>query len=907
MNKRSIKNKLFTIILSTSLIALVVAGGLFIAFQALTLKHEMRASLALQCDVLADNAKAIILFEDKREAAQLLDSLKHDPQIIGALLLNGEKREIGRYQRSNIASLDDIAALKKLEIDQIVYHETEAYAFYAKPVYSRGNKIGYVMLYAGYSRYWSMLTHFAGLVGIVMFIALLVALLLSWLLQRVISRPIESLALFVSKVARDEDYSLRIADKSYVEIEQLGSAFNSLLNQIGHAISARDQAQRDLQRHSLNLQDLVHERTRELEWAKEAAEASSKAKSAFLANMSHEIRTPMNAIVCFTELAVANSASAHQKQQLERVLEAADLLLSLINDLLDISRIDAGKMNLDVMDCDLFVLVEEISQMLMPRIEEKGLEFIIDIAETVPRSVVADPLRLKQILINLLTNAIKFTPSGQIRLVIAAPAASGDGLVDVTFSVQDTGIGMDGDTMTKVFEVFTQGDVSTTRQYGGTGLGLSISKKLLSLMNSRLTVDSAPGKGSTFSFSLSLDRPPQTDIQAAVPLSSISVLLVEPRPQSCEHLRALLRSLGCKVTACASAQAALQLLEQDHFGIALISLELSDIDGFKLVETIRRDSRQAEITIIVMASVLAEQRVQAFASKQAVRFLARPVYDRQRLRRLLMTGQHARELDRSSTEPALAKKVKFSTVLVVDDFDINRILIKEILGNEVGRFLEAANGREAIECLEQERVDLILMDIQMPVMDGYQASETIRHRLKLTDIPIIGMTAFAAESECRRCFEAGMDDVLTKPIDIDRFKTVLGGISERPRRLEAPSENEPAGLCGYTLPGVEVAKALQNLHDDVDKYRELLLLFHKTYKDAFAELAGHIESGRWEEAEQWIHAFKGVCANLYISDLAETCGRVEQLIKNRAIDEDNLRCFKRQFDQLIANLARLMA
>lgn len=906
MNNCSIKARLFAVILLTSTISLLVAGLLFIAFQTVKLKQEMRISLALQADVIADNVQAIIVFQDEQEAEKLLASLKHDQQIIAAFLLNRDKQVIGRYQRRASDTQKDTFLQEELELDKVFYKETKAYAVYARPVDSRGNKIGSVIIYADFSRYREILTNFVMSVAIVIMIGLLVALVLSWILQKMISRPIESLAAFVSKVTAAENYTLRIEDKSYVEIQQLGSAFNSLLNQIGKAISARDLAQKQLKQHSMNLQHQVYARTRELEQAKEAAEASSKAKSAFLANISHEIRTPMNAIICFTELVLTSSESPHQKQQLNRVLESANLLLSLINDLLDISRIDAEKMELDLINCNLYEITDEINQMLITRMEEKNLEFIIDVAETVPRYVIADSLRLKQILINLLTNAIKFTDTGWIRLSITAPETKPGSRAEVTFTVRDTGIGMDSMTVAKVFEVFTQGDVSTTRKYGGTGLGLSISKKLLELMNSHLIVESEPGKGSLFSFSLSLDCPLSTNVIKLATAYTPFILIVEPRQQSKDHLLALLQSLGCNVISSDSVQTALRLLSEHKFDHIFISLDLEGLGGVHLIETIRRDRRFSQLSIVVITNPLTEQKVKSFAKEYyPLDFLTKPVYDRELLGQLLMADRIKSRSGSIFAMPAEPAAFKFSKALVVDDFDINRILVMDILQNEVERFLEASNGKEAVELLKNENVDLILMDVQMPVMDGYQATEEIRQTLKLTDIPIIGMTAFAAENELNRCYQSGMNEVLTKPIEIDKFKSIIQGLTHQQNLIQMPEKIKSVKLYGISLPGIDIGKGLKNLRNDSEKYRALLLLFHKTYKDKFVELEQYIQNRQWKEAGNWIHALKGICANLYITELAESCNQLEELFTDRSIDEKTMRMFKRRYEEVIKHLAQL--
>lgn len=906
MNRPSIKRKLFSIILLTSVIVLIVTGGLFIAFQSAALKQDLHNNLALQSNVIADNVQAIILFADTVEADRLLASLRYDTQVIEAFLMDNDQGVVGHYQQQDSNIHIDSVDLSALDDNDSLYQANDDYVVYAQTVSSQGNRIGYVMLYADFSRYRKVLADFSFSVLSVAMIGILVAAFCSWILQKLITRPIESLARFVGKVAENEDYTLKINDESYSEIEQLGAAFNSLLAQINHAISARDQAQQAMREYSDNLQDQVYARTRELNQAKEAAEASSHAKSTFLANMSHEIRTPMNAIVCFTQLALENAESQQQKLQLNRVLSSSELLLSLINDLLDLSRIDAGKMELDYIDYNLYDLIEEVNQILVVRMEQKKLEFIVDIAESVPRYVAIDPLRLKQVLINLLTNAVKFTESGMIKLSIAASAIKDQQQAFVTFTLEDSGIGMDSETLGRVFEVFTQADVSITRRYGGSGLGLSISKKLLALMGSQLQVSSVPGKGSEFSFSLALHHGQQhsQSVVSLAGLEKMRVLVVEPRRQSREHIGRLLQSLGCQVETCDGSEAALKVVHKQPFEHVFIGLETAQEFDFSLVQAIRNDDNGADINIVLMACALSEMAVKSSIGQAAsIAFLSKPVYDRRRVLRLLK-GM----VDHKSAQAAMATKCesegfRFQTVLAVDDVDINRILIKDILANDVERIVEAVNGREAIDILKRESVDLVLMDVQMPVMDGYQATEMIRNTLKLAELPIIGMTAFAAETERNRCFQAGMNEVLIKPFDIARFRRILKEMTQRVRQPIV--NNDKNRLNGHYLPGVDVENGLKNLRDDADRYKALLLLFQRQYHHRLDEFDHYFQAEQWQELATLIEGLKSVCASLYITGLVEYCERMLELLHEKRLSDEHVRQFKRCFVELMKNLALL--
>ncbi|MGR9044123.1 MAG: response regulator [Gammaproteobacteria bacterium] len=907
-NKHSIKNRLFFIIVLTSTIVLLITGLLFIVFQMVLLKQDMKNSLSIQASVLGDNAQASIVFGDRIEAGNLLTSLKYDTQVIYALLLDDENQVLAHYQRPD--SNFTLAAwnVNDFLTESPVVTETKRYLVYVRPIHSQGNKIGHVVLFADFSRYGHLLLHSALVVTFVIGLALLVALVISFILQRLISKPIESLADFVSTVTQGQNYELRTEDKSYTELEQLGNAFNMLLEQIHHVITARDHAQRQLRKYSLQLKDLVYERTRQLEEAKEAAEASSKAKSAFLANMSHEIRTPMNSIVVFTKLALASSESSHQRQQLKHVLESAELLLALIDDLLDFSRIDANKLDLDYQNCNLFEILTSINQMLAAKFVEKNLEFIIDVSETVPRQIQVDSLRLKQVLINLLTNAIKFTESGQVRLTLTAHASIEPFTHRVTFSISDTGIGMDAPTIARIFEIFSQGDVSTTRKYGGTGLGLSISKKLVTLMGGELSVDSQPGQGSQFSFSLSLKTSSTSQALAVLdtPPCQPAVLVAEPLEQSREHLLKLLESLGCNVDSSETGADMLARLQRKTYSHLLISRKLPDIEAFTLVRHIKAIPAQAEVSISLMDNLLGEQSIKRFSETVTpIGYLMTPVFDRLSLYHHLLSEGPQNEPQLPPPVKAPAKTGKISSILIVDDYNINRLLVMDILGDQAERFLEAGNGQEALKILQNETVDLILMDIQMPEMDGFETTRQIRKQLQLIDLPIIGMTAFAAEHDCRKCYQAGMNDVLTKPIDVDRLRETIDLFSHvQPKPLDRTLFSEPA-LLSYRLPGIDVRGGLTRLRNDGENYQKLLRLFYKNYQGKDAVLEDYLEQKDWDACEAWLHDLKGICANLSITALVDSCVTLHDQLKKRTIDPADLQQFKHRFSEVIEGLEQL--
>ncbi len=904
-SKKSIKARLFFILVLTSSISLLIAGSLFIFFQSLQIKQDIRENLSIQANVIAENAKATIVFEDIEEANTLLSSLHYDTQIISAILLNNKKQILAQYQRHNVTWKPNFSVINEFDSTKELYQETNFYTVYTKSIDSQGNQIGYILLYADFSRYWQLLKNSVLVVFIVITIGFLAALILSYVLQKQISSPIQSFSDFVSHVTRGQNYDLRIENRSYTEIDQLKLAFNNLLSQIGNAISARDIAQEELRQYSVKLQDEVIKRTCELELAKNAAEESSKAKSAFLANISHEIRTPMNSIIGFTKLALENTSNPQQQYQLGYVTESADLLLSLIDDLLDFSKIDANKIDLVWEPCDLYSILDEVSQMMMQKSAEKELELLINICPSVPRTVLVDALRLKQILINLVANAIKFTEKGIVRVDIVSAKPGNLNITIINFSISDTGIGMDAETLSKIFDVFTQADASITRKYGGTGLGLSICKELVSLMGGTLHAQSQLNQGSQFSFSLPLQVAPSITLNDTQPTFShpLSIMLIEPQQQNKAHLTALLKSIGCHIDSVDNADQGLKLLSQKSFDHVLIRRHLPDIDCFSLVRQIRHNHHSSMMNISILDSILGEQAINAFAKQEyPVSFIKLPIFDPAQLYQHLSSKMISDKSSPSSSLKIEKTSKKLSTILMVDDNEINRILMTEILKGEAEQLLVAENGLQAIKILQQQKVDLVLMDIQMPEMDGYQATQIIRQKLQLTKLQIIGITAFAAEKDKNRCMQAGMNEVMVKPIDIDKFRSLLQTTNKNNQSIQKDADTL---LFDIPLPNIDVKTGLSRLHNNADNYKKLLLLFYNKYQHKYLQLEALLTQQQWSSAENLLHDLKGVCTGLAISELAETAILLEDMTKRRDIEESLLQDFKYQFNTLMTQLDTL--
>ncbi len=624
--------------------------------------------------------------------------------------------------------------------------------------------------------------------------------------------------------------------------------------------------------------------------ARDLAERTARARSAFLANMSHEIRTPMNAVLGFVELVLDTELSTEQRRALELVRSSSEALLMILNDILDYSKIEAEHLELESIPFDVAKVVHATASLLAVRAREKHLELLADVAPEVPRVVRGDPTRLRQVLMNLIGNAIKFTEQGEV--VVAVTTQARDGTVVLRFGVRDTGIGIAPEHLKTVFKEFTQADSTMTRRYGGTGLGLAISQRLVRLMGGELAVTSEVGHGSEFSFTLTL--PVETAAsERTVRLAALGgrrMLIVDDNETNRRILREMLAAEGVKVDEATMANdglAALRRAAQKRvpYDLAILDVQMPDMDGFQLATAVRQDQTLVRTKLLMLTS--AGQRGDGERCRElGIRgYLTKPLSRVDLLEALgtVLAGP-AEEAGTPDvvTRHTIAESRRSVRVLLAEDNPVNQQVAVAMLVKRGHVVHVVANGREAVDAIMQGEYDVVLMDVQMPEMDGFEATQAIRAMPQGDHLPIIAMTAHALTGERERCLAHGMTDYLAKPFKAHELFTLVEQLSEGVAPASQPVSTTPAATPPVDLEGFRTmlreAGAEEALYSILDT-------FLRHAPERLATLAAAAASGSGVEIAKAAHVFRGAAATIGARALAELLERVETTARAGELDE----------------------